>query len=301
MAYGMTGWDGGGSSQPPPMNQGRSLPSMGMPQRGMAGGGMTPQLMAFLAFLTHHFGGLPQAGEQPILHRGRGSGGGWGVGPEPISGGALSGVPRFAQGGYVTKPTLAMIGDAGPEAVVPMTTQPPSASSPPSSLSWGKPIQTLHGPPPGMGEYSPGVYSYRSTPSDITSALLNWQGRGMSLGPFGSDPRITAMLRSQAIQDAAAQGRSTRLGLLGNASVDPSTFGFQSLMSDLQGQGQVAGAVNASTLQQQLLEQEFIRKLLTQQSAQDAAIQAAREGRPPQPVFDWGGALAGAGALASAF
>ena len=32
----------------------------------------------------------------------------------------LSGVPKLAAGGIVNKPTLAMIGEAGPEAVIPL-------------------------------------------------------------------------------------------------------------------------------------------------------------------------------------
>ena len=37
-----------------------------------------------------------------------------------LAGGMLSMVPHFASGGIVTGPTLALIGEAGPEAVVPL-------------------------------------------------------------------------------------------------------------------------------------------------------------------------------------
>jgi hypothetical protein len=35
-------------------------------------------------------------------------------------GGAIKGIPGLAAGGIVTQPTLAMIGEGGPEAVIPL-------------------------------------------------------------------------------------------------------------------------------------------------------------------------------------
>jgi hypothetical protein len=37
-----------------------------------------------------------------------------------VVGGAIKGIPGLAAGGIVTQPTLAMIGEAGPEAVIPL-------------------------------------------------------------------------------------------------------------------------------------------------------------------------------------
>lgn len=52
------------------------------------------------------------------------------VGPGIL--GAVSGLPFFAEGGIVSRPTLAMLGEKGPEAVVPLSKMSPS------SASWGK-------------------------------------------------------------------------------------------------------------------------------------------------------------------
>jgi hypothetical protein len=41
--------------------------------------------------------------------------------PTDITRTAPPALPRYAQGGVVTKPTVAMIGEEGPEAVVPLT------------------------------------------------------------------------------------------------------------------------------------------------------------------------------------
>jgi hypothetical protein len=50
------------------------------------------------------------------------TGGVGGIGSTPAGGKpkGFSGVPRLATGGIVTAPTLALIGEAGPEAVIPL-------------------------------------------------------------------------------------------------------------------------------------------------------------------------------------
>lgn len=67
--------------------------------------------------------------------------GGGGGKPKPSSGIAAHNIPHMAAGGLVTKPTLAIVGEAGPEMVVPLTragsvslTQPPGL---PRSMSAG--------------------------------------------------------------------------------------------------------------------------------------------------------------------
>lgn len=50
-----------------------------------------------------------------------GGGGGFGGGADITSSfGGLEGIPKFASGGIVTRPTLGIIGEAGPEAIVPL-------------------------------------------------------------------------------------------------------------------------------------------------------------------------------------
>ena len=49
----------------------------------------------------------------------------WGFGTPQIGTLAKASIPRLAEGGIVTKPTLALIGEAGPEAVVPLSQYQP--------------------------------------------------------------------------------------------------------------------------------------------------------------------------------
>lgn len=212
----------------------------------------------------------------------------------------MSMMPRFQYGGVVTKPTVGLLGEAGPEAVVPLSggtaspfgtqsTPPPSDSPWHQRYSQSQAGQTSAIPfdpnNPFAGQAPKGQLQ---TGEEIMGYLLRQAAQGGMFGQQG-DPRITAMLRSQALQDATAQGRSNRLGLLGRSSVDPSTFGFQSLMSDLNTQGQTANAMNQATLQQALAAQDWYRQMFGgaagrgQQASIDAALQwAAAQQRPKQ-------------------
>jgi hypothetical protein len=69
-------------------------------------------------------GGLPMGGGDEIGRQDQ---------PIPdlsMSSGSGSGFDMFGSGKMVTEPTLAMVGDKGPEAVVPLTDQPGSKTSP---------------------------------------------------------------------------------------------------------------------------------------------------------------------------
>lgn len=131
-------------------------------------------------------------------------------------------------------------------------------------------------------------------------------GEAGGQGMFGQqgDPRITAMLRQQAIEDAGAQGRQMRLALQSRTDIDPSTYGFQALMSGLQGQDQVSKAMNQAQLQQSLSAQQWYRNMMAQllqsQMGGQFGVAQAYAGRPPEQGFDWGSLLGGAGQLIGA-
>ncbi len=68
--------------------------------------------------------------------------------PPPQYYGGPRGIPRFARGGMVTRPTLAMIGEAGPEAIVPLTApaQHPMASALQQGMGLGSGVSPSEGP-----------------------------------------------------------------------------------------------------------------------------------------------------------
>jgi hypothetical protein len=113
-------------------------------------------------------------------------------------------------------------------------------------------------------------------------------------GAFGMEPPsgIMAGMRGQAIQDAGARERAARVGLQSRGDTDPSTYGFQALMSQLGGQDQTAKAMSNADLglrQQQLA---FIQDLLKQWYSGRVSMDVARTGQPNQG-FDVYGFLQG--------
>jgi hypothetical protein len=203
--------------------------------------------------------------------------------------------PAMPMRGYATGgiaglygPEVAQLGEVGPEAVVPLQSGP-FAPQRTSSSPW----LAAKGPPPnpaaqpGFDPNNPFAGTYTrplNTSEDIMGYLLRQGAQGGMFGQQG-DPRITAMLRSQALQDATAQGRANRLGLLGRSSVDPSTFGFQSLMSDLNTQGQTANAMNQATLQQALAAQDWYRNLFGGSAMGTQGYQNQRELAAQQEAY----------------
>lgn len=170
--------------------------------------------------------------------------------------------------------------------------------------------------------------------------LMQWaqqqgaaQGGGASPGPFeagalgpigalmqnaflGGDPNyggafslnppsaIMAAMRGRMVDDAGAQQRAARLGLQARGDADPSTYGFQALMSDLQGQRNVAQGMNQAdlSLRQQQLENywRLLSQLLGGQISVEQTERSGRWGAANQPS-PWGQVAQGAGGLAGAF
>jgi hypothetical protein len=95
---------------------------------------------------------------------------------------------------------------------------------------------------------------------DIINALLTHGTLGDAPGyggVFGINPPqgIMDAVRQRAISDAGASQRAGQLSIAGRSDVDPSTYGFQSLMSQLQGGSDVSRALGQADLglrQQQL-------------------------------------------------
>ncbi len=121
-------------------------------------------------------------------------------------------------------------------------------------------------------------------------------------GPFSLNPPQAIMdaIRQQGIADAGAQERSARLGLQARGDVDPSTYGFQALQSQLGGQARTSQALNQANLglRQGQLEQywNMLQALLREASASDRAKLQPQGGGG----FDWGGLLGGLGNVAGA-
>lgn len=244
----------------------------------------------------------------------------------PPDTGQMAGMPHYAYGGVAGMfgPEVAQLGERGPEAVVPLSGGQASPYGQPQvpqgfggvfggmARAQQQRQQTMNPTGPGFDPNNPFAGSYNrplNTTEDIMGYLLRQNAQGGGFGAQG-DPRITQMLRSQALQDATAQGRSARLGLLGRSSVDPSTFGYQSLMSDLNSQGQVANAMNQAQLQQALSAQDWYRNLFSGSAMgtqgfqnqgllaaqQEAYAKDARKKNPLGQIAQIGGQL-GAAAL----
>ena len=126
MGGGMPGMGGG---MPPPM-MGGGAGGMGAGGAGAAGG-MDPQMLMQLLMKLLSGGGM----------------GGGGMG-----GGMEGGIPGFARGGIVTRPTIARLGERGPEAIVPLPEQRYGRPAPPrfpySPPTFPLPPKTPK-PPPG--------------------------------------------------------------------------------------------------------------------------------------------------------
>lgn len=218
---------------------GRRRPMLGQP-RGPAMDGPDPQMVQAV---MHHFLQLLQGG----------------------MGGSLP-MRAFAQGGVVRQPTIGLLGENGPEAVVPLSQ--PSMGAVPQASNRGTGIGYAYGAPklgistarqfqqpPAAQGLQPGTYN---------AGMIPWiLGGANQAGFFGAEPpqSILDAVRQQSIADSQAQARSARLGLMGNASVDPSTYGFQALMSDLQGQQNTAKAVNDANLALRMKQMDFLQKL----------------------------------------
>jgi hypothetical protein len=114
----IAGWAADATGQAPPQEpQGSTLPMLMAMQQG-ATQAPPPLPGAPMA-------GLPPmpSGDAPVQPMGMP-----GPAPMPMPQGPMPGIPAMAGGGVVTQPTVALIGEAGPEAVVPLNGAPgPSA------------------------------------------------------------------------------------------------------------------------------------------------------------------------------
>lgn len=245
--------------------------------RGPAMDGPDPQMVQAV---MHHFLQLLQGGMRSPSQ-----------GP---MGGSLP-MRAFANGGVVNQPTIGLLGEAGPEAVVPLQTQQggPVDSGDPVAEDFKRRYAARHGQvynpaPAGI----PGTSGYGAIPWFL--------GGAQQAGFFGANPPqgILDSIRQRIIADNAAQARSARLGLMGNASIDPSTFGFQALMSDLQGQQNLQHGLSSADLALRQQQLDFLQKLLMQQAGFGAQQVLQRE--QPGQGFDWGGLAGGAGTLIGA-
>lgn len=190
-----------------------------------------------------------------------------GIGPLKNGSSSWSGslpMRAFARGGIVNRPTIGLLGEEGPEAVVPLGGQA-QGSSPLGQFRAMQPQPNMQG-------------------TSNAGAIPWFLGAGQQAGAFGPHPPQAIMdaTRQRIIADNAAQARSARLGLMGRTDVDPSTYGFQALMSDLQGQRNLQQGLSEADLKLRQQQMEFLQKLLfgEQGFQQASALQrsAPREG-----------------------
>ena len=121
-------------------------------------------------------------------------------------------------------------------------------------------------------------------------------------GAFSMAPPqyIMDAIRSRGIADAGAQERAARLGLQSRGDADPSTYGFQALMSQLGGQDRTAKSLSDANLalsqQQQQNYWDMLRQLLAAQVSTNQTEISGRWGQANQPS-PWGQVAQGGGAL----
>jgi hypothetical protein len=153
----------------------------------------------------------------------------------------LGGIPRFAEGGIVDQPTLGVIGDAGPEAVVPLTGSPSSKGFLPSMQYFAK--RALGG---GGDQGASGT---------IQGLLSGGKAT------FGPDYLRNALRRNAIQTGSSMQRRGDILARL--AGLDPMQQRQAMIEGDRAASSGVAGALNAADLQGLSGYQDFIRQLLT--------------------------------------
>lgn len=121
-------------------------------------------------------------------------------------------------------------------------------------------------------------------------------------GAFSLNPPQAIMdaLRGQTTRDQGAYERAARLGLQSRGDVDPSTYGFQALQSQLQGQDRASNQMNQNALALRQGQLDNYWRLLSQLlGAQVSTNQTEMQGRwahANQPS-GLGGALGGLGGL----
>lgn len=169
-------------------------------------------------------------------------------------------IPGFAYGGIVNRPTLAMIGEAGPEAVVPL--QQPAQPA-------GGGLRGIAGQlGRGGNTQNPFGLDVKYTPPAVGLNLLWRAFSGMDpnygglFSPMGFQP-YNDLIREQGMQDAGARANSARLQVQSQGG-DPALQAYGSLMANLMGQSDTARLLGQSQLQQMGGAQDFYRNLLMQ-------------------------------------
>lgn len=165
------------------------------------------------------------------------------------------GIQSYAQGGVVDEPTLAMIGDDGPEAVVPLS----NTSSNPNVIS-------------GQDYYnSPNQRRLRESPEGIIKSLLSNRS---ALGP----DYLRGKVRRGALQ--SAQGGRRRSDVLSRLyGLDPMQQRQAAVDAEIGASSDVSGALNRADLAGAGGYQDFLRRLLTGERGfqQELTLQERRE------------------------
>jgi len=166
---------------------------------------------------------------------------------------------------------------------------------------FGNPIPQAPGP--GQGPAQPGPFNPQNeqfgSVIDILNNLITHGVRGDMPGyggAFSLNPPqgILDSARQQQVSDAGAQERAARLGLRSNPNTDPSTYGFQSLISQLQGQSNTSRNMAQADMglrQQQL--QNYWNLLSTLYGGHQGALNTIAS--QPQQQSGWGQFLGGIG------
>jgi len=186
----------------------------------------------------------------------------------------MTGVPHFAMGGVVTQPTLAMVGENGPEAITP-----------------------LHG---GFGGGPFGaaqsLTQRAGAPATAPGAPAAAAGANPLLQP-GGDPRIMALLRRHALANYDANQRSSSV-LSRLYGLDPMQQRGAIVNSEIGGRQGLADSLNTAALGQATGQENFLQRLYMQQQEQENQRRIAKEQAKAQSSGGWGSL---AGGLAGSF
>jgi hypothetical protein len=156
-------------------------------------------------------------------------------------------------GGVVTEPTLAMVGENGPEAITPL----------------------------GGGRAMQGMVARFKAKSRATNPLLNPEG----------DPRIMALLRRSALANYDANQRSSSV-LSRLYGLDPMQQRGAIANSEISGRQGLADSLNQGELQSRMGQRDFLQRLYMQEQEQENQRRIAKEQAKAQQSAGWGG-LAG--------
>lgn len=200
--------------------------------------------------------------------------------------------PFRLPGGASTPPIAQGMGGGGPQAGAGIIPLPNQSTMPTGHPGWftlpgapGLPPGSPRGNRPGANPDNPDWWSGKFGPiqhvNDIIAALILQAGSG---GAFGLEPPAALMksIRGRAVRDAGAQERAARLGLQSRGDTDPSTYGFQSLLSQVQGQRSVADQLGNADVALRAQQLQFLQDLLKQYYGGETGIRGAEASRPEQ-------------------